>query len=158
MNCICACGVTARWVWLSLWFQGHSSHLSSLYGVPPASAIPHQHAVCLPRRCTNVRRSGLFKPTFGMYLIKFSYLIIFMLLLSGPRARGCLPFYSNSGCRGPDRQEGSTHQTTCPFRWCVYQGEISSADSVSKQMRFYSGVTIERAILAGPVFPLHKHL
>eukprot|EP00066_Takifugu_rubripes_P001062 XP_003961994.1 PREDICTED: insulin-like growth factor 2 mRNA-binding protein 2 isoform X1 [Takifugu rubripes] len=25
-------------------FLGHSSHLSSLYGVPPASAIPHQHA------------------------------------------------------------------------------------------------------------------
>lgn len=72
MSCICACGVTARWVWLSLWFQGHSSHLSSLYGVPPASAIPHQHAVCLPRSCTNVSSSGLFKPTFGMYLIKFS--------------------------------------------------------------------------------------
>uniref|UniRef100_A0A3P8Q111 RRM domain-containing protein n=1 Tax=Astatotilapia calliptera TaxID=8154 RepID=A0A3P8Q111_ASTCA len=29
---------------LSLHFQSHSSHLSGLYGVPPASAIPHQHS------------------------------------------------------------------------------------------------------------------
>lgn len=31
-----------------LCFQGHSSHPSSLYGVPPASPIPHQHAVRSP--------------------------------------------------------------------------------------------------------------
>lgn len=31
-----------------LCFQGHSSHPSSLYGVPPASPIPHQHAVRPP--------------------------------------------------------------------------------------------------------------
>lgn len=73
---------------------------------------------------------------------KVQWLIIFMLLLSGPRARGCLPVYSNSGCRGSDRKEGSAHQTTRPFRWCVYQGEISGVDSVSEQMRFYSDVSL----------------
>lgn len=78
-----------------------------------------------------------------LYLIsQVQWLIIFMLLLSGPRARGCLPVYSNSGCRGPDRKEGSAHQTTRPFRWCVYQGEISGVDSVSEQMRFYLDVSL----------------
>lgn len=33
---------------LSLPLQSHSSHLSGLYGVPPASAIAHQNPVRLP--------------------------------------------------------------------------------------------------------------
>lgn len=53
-----------------------------------------------------------------------------ILIFSGSRARSSLPFYSNSGCRGPDRQEGPAHQTTCPFCWCVYQGEVVGVDSV----------------------------
>lgn len=44
--CVCEC-LCAIWSsCLSLHFQSHSSHLSGLYGVPPASAITHQHSVC----------------------------------------------------------------------------------------------------------------
>ena len=53
-----------------------------------------------------------------------------IFIFSGSRARGCLPFYSNSGGRGPDRQEGPAHQTTCPFRWGIYQGEAVAVGSV----------------------------
>uniref|UniRef100_A0A674P779 Insulin-like growth factor 2 mRNA binding protein 2a n=1 Tax=Takifugu rubripes TaxID=31033 RepID=A0A674P779_TAKRU len=44
------------------------------------SAIPHQHAVCLPRSSTDVRRSGLFKPTFGMHLIKFKQEVAYLFI------------------------------------------------------------------------------
>lgn len=107
-----------------LCFQGHSSHPSSLYGVPSASALPHQHAVRPPTSCTTVGSSGLPNHRLG----HDSSFLRCISVFSGSGAGGCLPFYSNSGCRGPDRQEGPTHQTTCPFRRSVYQGEVVLLD------------------------------
>nr|XP_061799210.1 insulin-like growth factor 2 mRNA-binding protein 2 isoform X1 [Nerophis lumbriciformis] len=45
-------------------FLSHSSHLSGLYGVPPASAVPHQHScLCLHRQAPEQEVVYLFIPT-----------------------------------------------------------------------------------------------
>lgn len=52
----------------------------------------------------------------------FSICFVFFFSATGSRAGGCLPLYSNSGSRRPDRQEGPAHQTTRPLRWSFNQG------------------------------------
>lgn len=61
--------------------------------------------------------------------------LCFSLSATGSRAGGCLPLYSNSGSRGPDRQEGPAHQTTRPLRRSFHQGGFVSASRVLTSVR-----------------------
>lgn len=70
------------------------------------------------------------------------FLFIYFVCFPGSRAGGCLPLYSNSGCRGPDRQEGPAHQTARPLRWSIYQGKFVHVNRALTSFRLWVTCTI----------------
>ena len=68
----------------------------------------------------------LFKLPFFFLFLSWVEFFLFLFPATGSRAGGRLPLYSNSGSRGPDRQEGPAHQTTRPLRRSFHQGGSDS--------------------------------
>lgn len=70
------------------------------------------------------------------------FLFIYFICFPGSRAGGCLPLYSNSGCRGPDWQEGPAHQRTRPLRRSIYQGKFVCLKRALTSVRLWLTCTI----------------
>lgn len=66
---------------------------------------------------------------FSSSFRSFLTVVLCFLPATGSRTGGCLPLYSNSGSRGPDRQEGPAHQTTRPLRRSFHQGAFAHVDN-----------------------------
>lgn len=127
--------------------QSSSAYLSSLYGVPPAGAFPHQHLVSalaspyVRSLLGHLGRVGMWlgwaAASLGCWR-RDSHFVVRQLpslccsSMPSPAAGagGCELVHPNPGSGGHHWEEGAAHQAAGTVCWRLYQGEQGTAGLV----------------------------